>query len=92
MAADCSELIARPDVKRKIRLFQSQLQAVILSAVVNNNVQVFQEAVGVYHEYRSLLTSGDHSMGRKHFWLLDFFPESTTVKVHIISTLKCARF
>lgn len=84
MDADCSEQIARPDIKRKADRYQpqSKLQAVILSAVVTNNVQGFQEAIAVYHEYRSLL-SDDHSKGNiKYFWLLDFFPENTSLKVH----------
>ena len=69
----------RPN-EEKVHSLRSDLQAVILSAVVTGNVHFLEEAIALSIEQRSVFC--EYLTGsKKSFRLFDFFPEQTKIKV-----------
>ena len=69
-----------PGSAKRVRELLSQLQKVILSSVVTDDVQCLEDAIKVYDEYKSLF---DVSNDRTSLGLLNFFPEQIAVKVTV---------
>ena len=66
--------------EEKVLSLRSELQAVILSAVVTDKFHFLEEAIAVSIEYKSVFYN-DLTSSTKSFRLFDFFPEQTKIKV-----------
>lgn len=64
----------------KVHSLRSELQAVILSAVVTDNVHFLEEAIALSIEHKSVFYD-DFTSSKKSFRFFDFFPEQSKIKV-----------